>query len=113
MTDLPPPPPPFPTGPSGYGAPGYGGQLANHPQGTTILVLGILSVVICGLLGPVALVMGGKARKEIKANPGRYASTSTVTAGWVLGIVGTALLVLGLVWVVLVIIVGVSAGTST
>ena len=63
MSTSPPPPPPA------YQAPysGYGGY--EHPQGTTILVLGILSLVVCQLLGPVAWVMGNNAIAEIDRNP--------------------------------------------
>jgi hypothetical protein len=78
--------PPSPDQPGGYGPPGggygqqpgygppagYGGGTTDHPQGTTILVLGILSLVICQLLGPVAWIMGNNAIKEIDASPSRY-----------------------------------------
>ena len=47
-------PPPTP----GYGAPAYGPPPPNHPQAVTILVLGILSLVLCGFLGIPAWVMG-------------------------------------------------------
>src|SRR5438128_1906635 len=36
-------------------------------NGTVILVLGILSLVVCGLLGPVAWVMGNRDLKEIRS----------------------------------------------
>ncbi len=37
---------------------------------TLILVLGILSLVCCGLLGPVAWIMGNNALREIDAGIG-------------------------------------------
>ena len=46
-----------------------GGGTTQHPQGTTILVLGILSLVVCGILGPFAWSMGNKALREINADP--------------------------------------------
>ena len=79
MSTTPPPPPPPPSGapppppppqqppggygPGGYGPGGYGaaGVPQEHPKGTTILVLGILSLVLCGLLGPFAWNMGNQA----------------------------------------------------
>jgi hypothetical protein len=64
-----------------------------HPQGTTILVLGILSLVICGLLGPVAWVMGNNAIAEIDRNPSAYSNRGSVQAGRICGIVATVLLV--------------------
>jgi hypothetical protein len=63
-----------------------------HPQGTTILVLGILSLVICGLLGPVAWVMGNNAIAEIDRNPSAYSNRGSVQAGRICGIVATVLL---------------------
>ncbi len=88
-------PPPPPGG--GYGAqqPGYGGQ-SEHPQGTMILVMGILGLVCCGILAIVAWVMGNKAQKEIDA--GQYAPTSGVKIGRILGMVGTILSILGIVF---------------
>jgi hypothetical protein len=92
-------PPPPPQGPSSYGAP-YGGT-RDHPQGTTILVLGILSILCCGILGPVAWVMGNNAIAEIDRNPAGYSNRGQVNAGRICGIVGTALWVIGILVTVL------------
>jgi hypothetical protein len=73
-----------------------------HPQGTTILVLGILSIVICGILGPIAWVMGNNAVAEIDRNPAAYSNRSTVNAGRICGIIGTVLLVLSILFWILV-----------
>jgi hypothetical protein len=85
-------PPPPPSGPS-YG---YGGQYGSvpqaHPQGTTILVLGILSLFICPfILGPIAWVMGNNALAEIDRNPAAYSNRGNVNAGRICGIIGTIL----------------------
>jgi hypothetical protein len=77
--------------------PSYGGAPQPHPQGTTVLVLGILGVVLCGILAPVAWVMGSNALSEIDRNPSAYSNRGTVQAGMILGIVGTALWILGIV----------------
>ena len=50
-----------------YGPGRYGGY--EHPQGTTILVLGILSLVVCGILGPIAWSMGSKALPRDRRQP--------------------------------------------
>lgn len=73
---------------------------AQHPRGTIVLVLGILSVTIMQLLGPVAWVMGHTTLREIDASGRAYANRSSVQAGMILGIIGTAIGVLGLVWLV-------------
>ena len=63
-------------------------QSDNKSQnGTLILILGILSLVLCAPLGIVAWVMGQKERKL-------YPDDSMVNTGWILGIIGTCLLIL-------------------
>jgi len=63
-----------------------------YPRGTMILILGILSFFVCGIiLGVVAFVMGSNAIKEIDRNPGMYTNRSTVNAGRVCGAIGAAL----------------------
>jgi Domain of unknown function (DUF4190) len=66
-----------------------------HPQGTTILVLGIIGL-FCTLLGPVAWIMGNNALAEIDRNPAAYNNRGSVNTGRILGIIGTVLLVVGL-----------------
>jgi hypothetical protein len=96
---MPPPPPPF-----GAWSP-YG--VREHPQGTTILVLGVLSLAVgmvtCGLglfLGPVAWIMGNNALAEIDRNPAAYSNRGSVQAGRICGIVASCLLVVGLISIV-------------
>ena len=89
----------------------YPGGL-EHPQGTTILVLGILSVVLCQILGPFAWVMGRRALSEIDASGRSYTNRTMVQAGMICGIVGTVFLALGLVWLVFILIVTIGAATS-
>ena len=70
--------------------------MGEHPKGTTILILGILSLVCCGFwTGVPAIIMGNSALAEI--NAGQYAETSTVKIGRILGMVGTALSIIGAV----------------
>ncbi|MCG8152840.1 DUF4190 domain-containing protein [Pimelobacter simplex] len=76
----------------------------DHPQATTVLILGILGVSLCQVLAPFAWVMGGRVRKEIEASRGTVGGSQMVTIGWVLGIVGSCLLLLGLAFVVLYVI---------
>ncbi|MCU1498623.1 MAG: hypothetical protein JWM47_2576 [Acidimicrobiales bacterium] len=113
---------PPPGGPPGYGQPAYGqpayGQPAGyggsreHPQGTTIMVLGILSLVVCGLLGPFAWSMGNKAIREIDANPGAYTNRGSVSAGRICGMISSILMILGVVAFVLLIALGSSSSTT-
>ena len=67
----------------------------DHPQTTTILLLGICGLVLCQVLGPFAWSMGNKALREIDASGGQLGGRDTVNVGRILGMVATALLVLG------------------
>jgi Domain of unknown function (DUF4190) len=86
-----------------YGGAPYGGVM-EHPQGTIVLVLGILSLVLCQLLGPVAWVMGNNAMAEIDRNPMGYSNRGSVQAGRICGIIATALLILSIVVLVLALV---------
>jgi TRAP-type C4-dicarboxylate transport system permease small subunit len=90
----------------------FGQQGREHPNGTTVLVLGILSLVVCGLLGPFAWSMGSKALREIEANPGvPWNNRGNITAGRICGIVGTVLLVLQVLVLLAVLTVVVSTSS--
>lgn len=82
---------------------GYAPALPEPPQATTVLVLGILSLLLGGITGPFAWVMGSKARRQIAS--GQYAQSSLLTVGWVLGIIGTLYLVVMVALVVFTLIV--------
>ncbi len=91
--------PPNPYGPPpGFGAP-------DHPQATLILVLGILGLVACQILSPVAWVMGNRVVREIDASNGQVGGRSSAQAGRICGIIGTVLLGLGLLIGVVAIII--------
>lgn len=78
-----------------------------HPQATTVLVLGILGLVLCQVLSPFAWSMGNKAQKEILANPGAYSGDGEINAGRILGIIGTAILGLALLFLVGMLVIGI------
>jgi len=61
-----------------------------HPSGTTVLVLGILSLVICPVTGIFAITMGNRALREIDAQPATWPNRQQVVVGRILGIVGVA-----------------------
>jgi uncharacterized membrane protein YjgN (DUF898 family) len=83
-----------------------------HPQGTTVLVLGILSLVVCGILGPFAWSMGSRALAEIDAAPpGSYRNRGNVAAGRICGIIATVLLIVAVL--IIVLFFGVVASVSS
>jgi hypothetical protein len=103
----------YPPPPGGYPPqPGYNPYMAppKHPQATTSMVLGIVSVaggVLCWLpllISPVAWIMGAKAVREIDASRGAQSGRSEAVAGKVLGIIGTVLLALGIALIVLLVV---------
>lgn len=83
-----------------------------HPQSTTALVLGILGLVVCGILGPFAWYIGGKAVREIDAEPGRYDGRGEANAGQILGIIATVFLIIGLLTVLAIIVLTVIAAST-
>jgi hypothetical protein len=84
----------------------------DHPKATTVLVLGILGVVLCQLIGPIAWSMGKKTVDEIDASRGGLGGRGAAQAGYILGIVGTVILGLSVVFLVIyfVIIVAIIGG---
>ena len=88
------------------------GVQQDHPSATTALVLGILGLVLCQVLSPFAWVIGGRAVREIDASQGTLGGRGSANAGRVLGIVGTALLVVGLV-VGAILLAGLAVSSST
>jgi hypothetical protein len=114
----PPPPPPLqPPGvppqsgvPPQYGMPAPG-PLPGSGKATTSLVTGIIGILCCGLLGIVALVTGKQATTEAAA--AGYPQPGNAKAGIILGWIGIALMVVGLlVWIVLIVVGGISSMTA-
>ena len=73
--------------PCAYGQP-YGAAPQEHPQGTLILVFGIIGI-FSGIFAPIAWYLGNKARREIAASGARYANESQINTGRMLGKVFT------------------------
>ena len=105
----------------GQPQPGYPTQgpmqyAPDHPQATTALVLGIVGIVVCaGLLSPVAWWIGKKAVDEIDASQGRLGGRGAAQAGFILGIIGTCILALYVLFfggVLLLVVLG-AVGTAT
>lgn len=61
-------------------------------RGTLLLVLGILSIVVCTILGPIAWVMANGDLKKIDSGVMDPEGRSNTNVGKILGIVGTVLL---------------------
>lgn len=91
---------------------GTTGKVGNEklPNSTGVLVLGIISIVLCGLIGLIcgiiALSMASAATRLYNENPMRYdeASFKQMKAGKVCAIIGLSLL--GFVILLLIVILG-------
>ncbi|MFG1706186.1 DUF4190 domain-containing protein [Nonomuraea sp. M3C6] len=84
-----------------YGPSPYGPGPQTHPNGTTILVLGILSLVVCTFIGPFAWSMGTRALREIDESGYYYDNRGSVQAGRICGIISSVLLILTVGFLVL------------
>ena len=58
---------------------------------TACMIFGILSLAVCGLLGPVAIVLYYRAQNQLATGMYGNSSGSMATAGLVTGIIGTVL----------------------
>ena len=80
------------------------------------MVVGIVSFVLAcgygiGLLGsPVAMVLGRVSLKRIDQSGGQLGGRGMAQAGFIMGIIGTVLLVLVIIGVVVLVIIGVNGG---
>lgn len=78
------------------------GTYPEPSRAIAILVMGILSVVICGLLGPVAWSMGNTELAAIDADRRPPQNRGAASAGRILGMIATFLLVIGTIVAVMV-----------
>ncbi|MEJ7601202.1 MAG: hypothetical protein WKG01_25080 [Kofleriaceae bacterium] len=69
-------------------------------RGTTILVLGILSLVVCGIMGPIAWAMGNSDLREIDRGNAPPDERGSIVAGRICGMIATILLGVSLLFVV-------------
>jgi hypothetical protein len=70
-------------------------------QPTIALVLGILSILCCPILGPIAWYIGSQELKNIAAGSADASGEGLARAGKILGIVGTIFIVFWILWIAL------------
>lgn len=106
--NTPPPPPAY-----GYGgAPNYGvnpygmNEPPRSTNSTTILVLGILSLVVCAVMGPIAWWMGKAELAQMDAGLVSNQDRGSVNAGYICGIIGTVLMGISLLMILFVLGLG-------
>ena len=87
--------------------PGYPPYPQSHSLALASLVIGIFGIISLPVLAPVAWVLANQALQQIDAAPpGAWTNREHAVAGRILGLIGTALLVL--VAVIVLAIIGIS-----
>jgi hypothetical protein len=79
-------------------------------KATTAMVLGIVGLVVCQVVGIVAIVLGSQAKNEIDASGGQLEGRGMAIAGIIMGWVAVGLMVLVVAGLLLVAVV---AGSSS
>ncbi|MEZ5200950.1 MAG: hypothetical protein R2742_06345 [Micropruina glycogenica] len=78
--------------------------LPEHPNSNLVLTLGIVGMcanfIMFPFISPIAWYLGAKAKRELVNNPGVYRDTGKLTAGYVLGIVGSMFVIAGILLIV-------------
>ncbi|TQM29135.1 DUF4190 domain-containing protein [Nocardia bhagyanarayanae] len=82
------------------------GATVEHPNATAVLFLGAASIFCCGALGPVAWALGKRALDQIEDSGGALGGRAQVLVGYVLGVIGTVLMVLMAILFLLIVLGG-------
>lgn len=77
---------------------GYQQNLPEHPSATTTFVLSLVGLFVLQILCPIAWYTGAKAQREVKANPGRWRTGGLLSAGTIIGMIGTVFMALVLIF---------------
>ncbi|MFT3860406.1 hypothetical protein [Micropruina sp.] len=90
--------------PYGYGEP----ALPEHPNTTLVFTLGIIGLAtnlfFLPVVSPVAWYLGAKAKREMANYPGVYRDSGRLTAGFVLGVIGSLFALAVLIFIVLMVV---------
>ena len=76
-----------------------GQSQSSSTQAIVALVLGILGIICCGLLAPIAWYLGSQETRAIREGRSPVAGEGIAKAAMILGIIGTILFVLTLLWI--------------
>jgi hypothetical protein len=92
-----------------YGQP-YGTPPQEHPQGTLILIFGILGIFIT-IFAPIAWYLGNKAKNDIQASGFHYSNEQNISIGRMLGKIFTIIAIVSIVlviifWIVIAVVAG-------
>jgi hypothetical protein len=82
-------------------------------RGTTILVLGILGLVLCGPLGIAAWIMGNGDLREMDAGTMDPSGRGNTNAGRICGMIATILMILAALALVAVFALGILGAAAS
>jgi hypothetical protein len=87
--------------------------MQEHPQGTMILIFGILGIFIT-IFAPIAWYLGNKAKKDVQTSGIQYSNEQNISVGRMLGKVFTIIAIVSIVLVIIfwIVIAVVAAGQS-
>lgn len=88
-----------------------GGTMEPH-RAVLVFVLGLLSILLCAILGPFAWTMGKKDLAKMSAGTMDPSGKGLTQAGWILGIIGTVFLVIWVLYVIFVVVLGVGVAAA-
>lgn len=98
--------------PPGSIQPVAGGTAPQNGMGTAALVMGILQFFCLGTVGTILAIVFGKIGMN-KAEQGLATNGGAAKAGFILGIIGAVLSVIGLVvWLILMVVAGTSGSMN-
>ena len=85
--------------------------MQEHPQGTMILIFGILGIFIT-IFAPIAWYLGNKAKKDVQMSGVQYSNEQNISIGRMLGKIFTIIAIVSIVLVIIfwIVIAVVAAG---
>lgn len=108
------PPPQWPAVINGMAAYDYGYRqqpaASDHPNAIPALVLGIIGLVFFPLVSPVAWFLGASGKRQMQLDPTRWRQSGSLTAGMIMGIIGTAFWGLMIAFFVFIIVISMASG---
>jgi hypothetical protein len=87
---------PMPYGQQPYTMP----PMQEHPQGTMILIFGILGIFIT-IFAPIAWYLGNKAKKDLQMSGVQYSNEQNISIGRMLGKVFTIIAIVSIILVII------------
>lgn len=94
-----------------YGQQPYGAPQQEHPQGTLILIFGILGIFVT-IFAPIAWYLGNKAKNDIQASGIHYTNEQNISVGRMLGKIFTIIALVSIAITIIITIIVVAVGAS-